>query len=1472
MIGIKKYSISLIGFFIIMTILFSMNTISVSDGHIEAKFFSREATYDYYKPQLIVEYEDGGISNTITIFPWKDTYVDFEHASTSYGSSNVMKIGNTYGNPWQKVLLNFPIFTDDPIVAGLILPSVEIIDATLQMYVFDITGPLKIECYRFGSGYFNEGESWNEFESHSTAYFPTPMTYRKITSSDEDSLVTWDVTEIVESWQSDYPHNRQGFYIRTSLIGVGDNVWPILDHYDSWTDGIDPNSGDVSTTFDFKVHYFDEDGDSPSVKQVFIDGTPYVMSGSGSDDDYSYSASGFSDGSHSYYFYFEDGNGGSDQLPSSGSWSFTVDTNHNPQLSYVSSWTDGVNPDYGPLSTNFQFKVHYLDEDGDNPSVKNVVIDGISYPMSGSGSDNNYIFSKNDFSKKIHQYYFYFEDGKGGTVRLPDSDWLTFEVYSGNPPSKPELRYDNIDWFEGNDQLTSTIKLNWLVGGGPHYFRLKSIQEDGHDVDFMVYWGDITLIEEFGPFDEGKWTPWDIIDKGPISHTYTDVFPLVSVQIQIQAKDTITGKLSETAIYWGFMPVGAASFMVHSPVDLHIYDVFGRHVGMNYSSGEFEIGIPGALVTQPLEPQQIIIPNPIKGSYNVTLIGTGTGNYTLDIIEYIGNDIVDSDVIEDDISLGEHKSFDSSWDTQLDTPVEIIVDEVLMVGTNATVNISIWPTQPLTDIAVSIIFNSSLLTVNSILEGDLFNSVESTFHGGSINHIEGVISGICSSVNHSGDYIINPGCLATLYITVGEESGDTELSISDLIILNISSQPVSVDICNASVFVMDPLCSYVDDDFDDTTPGWGIDHFTLIQEGIDAVNENGTVYVSNGIYSEIIEINKSISIVGEDMNHTIVRGNIPELIGHLIGDGGFYAKEFFDEFGVVSICGDNITISHMTIEGMYIFTWMAGVYVSFSENCSINHCKLQNFSEGCFFKKTINSHLLNSVFFNDLTSVYMLDSHDNIVYDNDMVSQFGFQLLSSSNNLIKSNEIIGMPMIIDWSDSAGITFDFYSNFNTIEENNIKDFIFGMKIGEEIDEGIHNNTIRSNRIVNNSFGIVVMVEGIIDNMIYNNYFDNIYNAIDEGMNQWHTSLVEEVNIINGPFIGGNYWSDYHGMDIDGNGIGEAPYPIYNGNQDVYPLSSMEEYQTDLPFLSWYPNAKIPQNQVTMNVTDGVESYFDITLSNVPDGFHVTNGVYHGWCFEKEVQMTREMDHLVRMCHSYDPNMPNVFRNANWSMINYVINNKGGSSNEVIQEAIWAYIEGIEPTSAEVITFMEEVSMVASDFYPTIGDKIAVLVWLDDTAVDSEGYPPVQNTFIEVPLSYMSCPYYYWTALFSDWPFPMTRDDSVGDYFNLPSMFDIMEEFTLQQILEDNVSGIPAGIVGNCYKSLLKEAIIGLVNAHHPCIHYPISHDQIIVSMHTSFSSIQKMMFLQMVLEIYNIIGCSCEGSSGCNCPCCPELVE
>ena len=65
---------------------------------------------------------------------------------------------------------------------------------------------------------------------------------------------------------------------------------------------------------------------------------------------------------------------------------------------------------------------------------------------------------------------------------------------------------------------------------------------------------------------------------------------------------------------------------------------------------------------------------------------------------------------------------------------------------------------------------------------------------------------------------------------------------------------------------------YVDDDFDASTPGWGVTHFATVQEGLNAAGVGGTVHVAAGTYVEQVEITRAVELVGAGAGQTIIKG------------------------------------------------------------------------------------------------------------------------------------------------------------------------------------------------------------------------------------------------------------------------------------------------------------------------------------------------------------------------------------------------------------------------------------------------------------------------------------------------------------------------------------------------------------------------------------------------------------------------
>jgi parallel beta-helix repeat protein len=154
----------------------------------------------------------------------------------------------------------------------------------------------------------------------------------------------------------------------------------------------------------------------------------------------------------------------------------------------------------------------------------------------------------------------------------------------------------------------------------------------------------------------------------------------------------------------------------------------------------------------------------------------------------------------------------------------------------------------------------------------------------------------------------------------------------------------------------------------------------------------------------------------------------------------------------------------------------------------------------------------------------------------------GILLANATNSKITNNNItnnIGYGVELSWG----------SSYNTISANNITNN--GSGVGISLSDY---NTISGNNIVNNGgYGIYLdYYSDSSNNTIYhNNFIDNPNQAVSWLKNTWDDGYPS----------GGNYWSDYVGVDVESgpnqdllgsDGLGDTPYVIDENNTDYYPL--------------------------------------------------------------------------------------------------------------------------------------------------------------------------------------------------------------------------------------------------------------------------------------------------------------------------------
>ncbi len=270
--------------------------------------------------------------------------------------------------------------------------------------------------------------------------------------------------------------------------------------------------------------------------------------------------------------------------------------------------------------------------------------------------------------------------------------------------------------------------------------------------------------------------------------------------------------------------------------------------------------------------------------------------------------------------------------------------------------------------------------------------------------------------------------------------------------------------------------------------------------------------------------------------------------------------------------------------------------------------------------------------------------------------------------------------------------------------------------------------------------------------------------------------------------------------------------------------------------------LPDVPVTMNVADGTTSYFVITLSNVPAGSDITNGVYPGWCAEFGPHMTRNTDLTVTLYDSYDPNLPARAHHgdSDWAKVNWVLNNKGSNGMMDIEYAIWYLLEEIPysylPPNAQTLVAN------AVPFTPQAGNIIAII------AVPQEGN---QVGIIEyvIPGNYGGLTPGYWKNHLTAWH-TYSPTQTVGSVFTVPSSLSALSGDTLLTALQYNGGKNDIGAA----RILLRSAVGALLNAADPQINYPLTTSAIIQQVNVALTQGRTAMLnLEQVLDDYNNLG-------------------
>ncbi|MCK5559588.1 MAG: right-handed parallel beta-helix repeat-containing protein, partial [Thermoplasmata archaeon] len=350
--------------------------------------------------------------------------------------------------------------------------------------------------------------------------------------------------------------------------------------------------------------------------------------------------------------------------------------------------------------------------------------------------------------------------------------------------------------------------------------------------------------------------------------------------------------------------------------------------------------------------------------------------------------------------------------------------------------------------------------------------------------------------------------------------------------------------------------------------GTGGGNYSTIQTAIAAANNGDTVYVYAGTYTENININNKITLVGASQINTTIDGGGT---GHVI--------QIFNSNGV-KISGFKITNGGTNNSD-------AGIAITSSTNCLIlNNNVSSNGFYGLSIQGTANSTVTtitvknNTVTNNQGSGMIVSDSNDNNIINNVInnnclnkgPNEAGLLIANgSNNNNIFENEINN-------NNISGVLFSF-SDSNLMELNSIS--------GNQ--NGIHFQTFDSNNV-----------------FYFNKFINNtIHVSGTSASRSWYSPVKSTYLYNNTNFTNylGNYWDDYSGTDNDGDGIGDSPHSIAS-DYDYFPLIKPFENYILIP-----TSIKVEMDATNSNFTDKTVSLItqEATLNATVSGDF--NGTYN-----------------------------------------------------------------------------------------------------------------------------------------------------------------------------------------------------------------------------------------------------------------------
>ncbi|RLF52016.1 MAG: hypothetical protein DRN11_01805 [Thermoplasmata archaeon] len=216
--------------------------------------------------------------------------------------------------------------------------------------------------------------------------------------------------------------------------------------------------------------------------------------------------------------------------------------------------------------------------------------------------------------------------------------------------------------------------------------------------------------------------------------------------------------------------------------------------------------------------------------------------------------------------------------------------------------------------------------------------------------------------------------------------------------------------------------------------GTGPDNYTCVQDAIDAANDGDTIFVYSGTYYENIVINKSINLIGENKETTIIDGE--------------------KKGNVIYVCGNGVHISNFTIQHGGGGWPGAGIFIYSSDNVISNNI-IRNNGKGIIIMDLVSKHnkiCKNTVVNNTETGIDLFNADGNIIKENNVLRNGGdgIAIADAGFNIIEKNVL------------ADTIYLGRAHRNIVKDNSFSEK--GIRIWYSSGNKLLNNTINGKPIV------------------------------------------------------------------------------------------------------------------------------------------------------------------------------------------------------------------------------------------------------------------------------------------------------------------------------------------------------------------------------------------------------------------------